>query len=75
MCKYCVREQDGSVTINYNYVKYLCVGSCWGFHNCTTVVYDTKNNCFKLWMDEHLSQPIEFCPKCGEKLKFVPVNY
>jgi len=67
MCKHCIRNDFVQVEIRLKGKTYVPIADGWGFHNKTCIVRD-GDGLFRIYKDEIVTQPIEFCPKCGRKL-------
>lgn len=67
MCKHCERKDFIKVEIRCKGQTYVPIGDGWGFHNHAHIVRDSKGD-FRIYKDEVVTQPIEYCPKCGRKL-------
>ena len=67
MCKYCIRNDFVQVEKRIRSKIYIPIGDGWGFHHLSYIVRDS-DGAFRILKDEIVTQPIEYCPKCGRKL-------
>lgn len=71
MCKHCIRNDFVQVEIRMKGKTYVPIADGWGFHNKSCIVRDSDGK-FRIYnllgLGEVVTQPIEYCPKCGRKL-------
>lgn len=71
MCVHCESKDFIKVEIRCKGQTYVPIGDGWGSHNPSNIVRNSKGE-FRIYnllgLDEVVTQPIEYCPKCGRKL-------
>ena len=68
MCKHCIKNDFVKTEIRLKGKTFVPIGDGWGFHNLSVIVRDERDGVFRIFKDDIVTQPIEYCPKCGRKL-------
>lgn len=66
-CNYCTEKSSNKTVIKIGGKEYSAIGDGWGFH-CKTYIVADQDGLFRIYKDGIVTQAIEYCPKCGQRL-------